>query len=108
MNAKEANDFLQRKVAELEARTSGWDHSLVDLTDQKEFQWVYLVAGIRGGPEVLKKGVEQFALVWAEPQEQPAFYLREEGGRQWVLFSQTNFKVWNEEAVKDIYGGVAQ
>ena len=69
------------------------------MTDQKEFQWSYFLAGLRGGQEVLHAGVSFFALCWVGgARKTPAFYIREARGRESVLLLTEN-AVWNEPAV---------
>ena len=102
ISKSEGMDFLLEKLRLIEAENWGrcfWE----DLTDQTQFKWPYLVAGLRDGHEVLQSGVEQFCLVWVGRKWQcPAFYLRESTcGREWVLFLNTK-AVWNAEAVEDI------
>ena len=104
ISKSEGMDFLLEKLRLIEAENWGrcfWE----DLTDQTQFKWPYLVAGLRDGHEVLQSGVEQFCLVWVGREwQRPAFYLRlreSTFGRERVLF--LNMKaVWNAEAVKDI------
>ena len=104
MNKSEGMAFLMHKQAEIEAARWGrrfWE----DLTDQSQFSWPYLVAGLRGGHEVLQNGVEQFALVWVgQDWQQPAFFIRQSSDPliEWVLFLNSK-NVWNEEAVVDIH-----
>ncbi len=71
------------------------------MTDEKQFQWSYLVAGLRGGHEVLQACVEQFARCWVWGEwKRPAFYIREKGGRESVLLlSMITKDVCNAEAV---------
>ena len=42
-----------------------------DLTDQRQFQWPYLVAGLRGGEAVLQAGVTFFGTCWLSDWNQP-------------------------------------
>ena len=102
MTKREGIAFLLHKHVEYEA--SPWGRRFwLDLTDQSQFRWPYLVAGLRGGHEVLQNGVEQFGVAWVGAKwQEPAFYIRQPSGREWVLFLNTK-NVWNEEAVQFIY-----
>ena len=101
LSKKDGVAFLLRKQNDIEAahwKRRFWE----DLTDQVEFAWPLLVAGLDGGLEVLQCGVEQFAVVWVgKGWKQPAFYLRQTCGSEWVLFLNRK-KVWNQDAVADI------
>ena len=101
MSKNQGISFLLEKQRLIEAeqwRRRFWE----DLTDQTEFPWSYLVAGLRGGQEVLQAGVDQFALCWVGGEwKRPAFYIREACGRESVLLLTTR-AVWNAEAVAHI------
>ena len=94
MSKDQGMSFLVEKQRLIEAeqwRRRFWE----DLTDQTEFPWSYLVAGLRGGQEVLQAGVDQFALCWVGGEwKRPAFYIREACGRESVLLLTTR-AVWN-------------
>ena len=99
---KKGITFLLEKQKDIEK--AKWDRQFwEDLTDQSQFPWPFLVAGLPGGPEVLQNGVEQFLLVWVgEEWQRPAFFIRQKSGSEWVLFLNTK-EVWHREAVADIY-----
>ena len=59
---KEGINFLRQKQTEIDE--AKWDRRFwEDLTDQSQFPWPFLVAGLPGGPEVLTNGVEKFLFV---------------------------------------------
>ena len=98
MNKSEGTAFLLHKQQEIEEENWGcqfWE----DLTDQQIFSWPYLVAGLPGGLDVLRNGVELFAIVWVGREwQQPALFIRQADGEEAVLFMNQK-QVWNHEAV---------
>lgn len=100
MTRREAIAWLldrQRKAEE-----TGWSSPFyADLTDQAEFCWPLLVAGLPGGKDVLQQGVDQFALVWlGRGRQQPAFFCSTPGGQYALLLTEPD--PWNTDAVQDI------
>ena len=101
MSKDEGARFLLGKTRLLEADQRR-RHFLEDLPDQKEFSWSYLVAGLRGGQEVLQAGVELGAAFGGSESKRPgAICIREARGRESVILLITK-AAWNDAAVAEI------
>ena len=103
MTKKEAVGWLIAKQQRAEA--DNWAQRFwEDLTDQKEFPWPFLLAGLPGGADMLTEGgVREFLLCWVGGRwQRPAFFVASAKTKEeWVLLL-TEKEVWNSEAVKDV------